>query len=106
MKTYLYHEAFSFYKKLYPNETILFHVANEYVAINHDAHFMADELKLSVRQFGKISLCCFPENQLEGMTFRLVQASISIHIVEYRDDCGNFVLPKVKQILEDIESDY
>lgn len=107
MRIDLYYEVvYDFYKRLYPNETFLFHVSNEYVAVNNDAVRVADVLNLPISNMDKISLCCFSEDMLNDAVFRLVQANIAVHIVEYRDNSENFALPKVKQILDDIESDY
>ncbi len=107
MRTDLYYEAVcDFYKELYPNETFLFHVSNEYVIVNNDAIRVAGVLNLPVNNMDKINLCCFSEDMLNDAVFRLVQANIAVHIVEYRDNSGKFALPKVKQILDDIESDY
>jgi hypothetical protein len=36
----------------------------------------------------------------------LVQIGISVNTIEYRDENGVFAIPKVKQILDDIEADY
>lgn len=48
----------------------------------------------------------FPENKLMDVLQKLQDTGLSVHIIEYRNANGEFVIPKVKQILDDMEADY
>ena len=43
---------------------------------------------------------------MDNTLLSLVQIGISVKTIEYRDENGMFSIPKVKQILDDIEADY
>ena len=73
----LYIEAYKFYKNDYAHGLVLFHI---------QSHFEAYEV--------------------ENTLLFLVQIGISVNTIEYRDENGVFAIPKVKQILDDIEADY
>ncbi|MCS3228858.1 hypothetical protein NXW89_03645 [Bacteroides thetaiotaomicron] len=53
-----------------------------------------------------VKFCSFPDYELENTLLFLVQIGISVKTIEYRDENGVFAIPKVKQILDDIEADY
>lgn len=106
MTTDLYYEVYDFYKKLYAEERILFHVNSNYVAICDDSHIVADVLKIPIDKSERIDLCRFSDVLLEDAISKLVQASVPIRIIEYRGISGQFEFPKVKQILQDMADDY
>lgn len=94
----LYLDAYKFYKRTHANSLLLFHVGSRYEACEEDATKLSEKCG--------IKLCGFPDNEVSEVMARLSSDSINMYIVEYRDNCGNFSIPKVKQIMEDIEADY
>ncbi|WP_254029935.1 hypothetical protein [Bacteroides ovatus] len=63
-------------------------------------------LNLPVHLQEGVKFCSFPDYELENTLLFLVQIGISVNTIEYRDENGVFAIPKVKQILDDIEADY
>lgn len=102
----LYKKAYLFYKNLYANSLILFHIATEFQAYEDDAIYLAQILNEPVLYKHEIKCCSFPDYALEDMLLLLVQMNIPVQVIEYRDSNGLFTVPKVKQIMDDILEDY
>lgn len=104
-----YLAAYEFYKRQYPNSVILFHIGNGYYAFESDAYAVADVDGFSVlhnREDGYFWYD-FHQDELDAMCYKLRNiAELPITVVEYRDNTGSFTIPKVKQILQDMEDDY
>lgn len=97
-----YLEAYEFYKRQYPNNVILFHIGCVYV--NFDTMVNVGGYLCSRgwdRQWR-----CFHQNKLEEILLGLRKYNIPVTVVEYRNEQGSFDVPKVKQILQDMEDDY
>ena len=88
----LYIEAYKFYKSEYAHGLVLFHIQSRFEAYEDDAIQLGAVLNLPVH--------------LQNTLLFLVQIGISVKTIEYRDENGVFAIPKVKQILDDIEADY
>lgn len=88
---------------------ILFHIGMGYYAFEDDAYVVADIDGFSVlysREEG-YHWYDFHQGELEAMCDKLRNiAELPVTVVEYRDSQGSFVIPKVKQILQDMEDDY
>jgi len=107
MKTLCIDEVLRFYRKSHANCVLLFHIGSNYISYDNDAIVLSGLLNnKTIEHIDNHKQLKFPENQLEDVIHRLVQNAIPVFWVEYRDDNGNFVLPKVKQILADMEADY
>lgn len=102
----LYLDAYKFYKRTHANSLLLFHVGSRYEACEEDAVKLSEKCGYLLLEKDGIKLCGFPDNEVSEVMVRLSSDSVNMYIVEYRDDCGNFAIPKVKQIMEDIEADY
>lgn len=102
----LYQEVYDFYKRLYPNGVVLFHVGTEWAAYHKDAVRVSDVLCSPYRTPRDLVRASFKYSSLARNLNRLVQAGMEVHLVEYRNNYGVFTLPEVKQILGDIEADY
>ena len=108
MKKY-YLEAYEFYKRQYLGNVILFHIDKSYRAFEDDAIILAAiDNKLAcyiTNQDGRYYEVS--QDRLEEMCHKLCNISeMSVTIVDYRNSQGVFDVPKVKQILADIEDDY
>lgn len=104
-----YLTAYEFYKRQYPGGVILFHVSNGYYAFEDDAFVVADVDGYSVlyNREEHYHWYDFHQDELETMCYKLRNiAQISVTIVDYRNSQGSFDVPKVKQILQDMEDDY
>ena len=98
----LYIEAYKFYKNDYAHGLVLFHIE----AYEDDAIQLGAVLNIPVHLQEGVKFCSFPDYELENTLLFLVQIGISVKTIEYRDENGVFAIPKVKQILDDIEADY
>ena len=104
-----YLAAYEFYKRQYPNSVILFHIDNGYYAFESDAFVVADIDGFSVlyNREEDYHWYDFHQDELEAMCYKLRNiAELPVTVVEYRDSTGSFTVPKVKQILQDMEDDY
>lgn len=99
-------EAYDFYKKEYAFGLVLFHVGSNYEAYFEDAVCLGKVLKIPAITINDIPVFAFKEKMLERIMSLLIQNKVAVHIIEYRDEDGNFSYPKVKQILNDMEADY
>lgn len=107
MKTLCIDEVLGFYRKSHANCVLLFHVGSEYIGYDDDAIVLSGLLNdKTIEHADNHKLLKFPENQLEDVIHRLVQSALPVSWVEYRDENGNYVLPKVKQVLADRKDDY
>lgn len=102
----VYFEAYDFYKKQYAPNLVLFHVGSRYEAYEDDAERLAQVLNNVVLSRHQLRFCDFPEEALEEIILLLLQADIPVSTIEYRNEQGSFSIPKVKQIMQDIEDDY
>lgn len=102
----LYIEAYKFYKNDYAHGLVLFHIQSHFEAYEDDAIQPGAVLNLPVYLQEGVKFCSFPDYELENTLLFLVQIGISVKTIEYRDENGVFAIPKVKQILDDIEADY
>ena len=102
----LYIEAYKFYKNDYAHGLVLFHIQSPFEAYEDDAIQLGAALNLPVHLQEGVKFCSFPDYELENTLLFLVQIGISVKTIEYRDENGVFAIPKVKQILDDIEADY
>lgn len=98
-------EAYKFYKKEYAG-IILFHVGVNYEAYLDDALSVWKVRHPNVNPKSDITICRFSENKLMDVLQKLQEQGLPVHIVEYRNSDGEFDVPKVKQIIEDMEADY
>ena len=101
----LYIEAYKFYKSEYAHGLVLFHIQSYFEAYEDDAIQLGTVLNLPVHLKEGVKFCGFPDYELENTLLFLVQIGISVKTIEYRDENGIFSIPKVKQILDDIEVD-
>lgn len=103
-----YLEAYEFYKGQHPGNIILFHIGYGYYAFEDDAFVVSEIDGCSVLY--NIEECYywydFHQNELMMMCNKLRAANFSLTVVDYRNSQGSFDIPKVKQILQDIEDDY
>lgn len=103
-------EAYDFYKRQYGCGIILFHIGQEYMAFKEDAMIVANLLEprcIELPLVDDIPAYSFNQDLLDEMVEILYgKYGISFTIIEYRDENGSYCLPKVKQILQDIEDDY
>lgn len=107
MKTMCIDEVLGFYRKSYTNSVLLFHVGFSYVAYDNDAVIVNELLNdVIIEKIDNHEQLKFPDDRLEDVILRLAQNNIAVHWIDYRDENGNFVIPKVKQILSDMEDDY
>lgn len=102
----LYIEAYKFYKEECANSLVLFHNQSCFEAYEEDAIRLSNSLNLPVSYRAGIKYCAFPESALESSLPLLVHIGIPVKIVEYRNEKGEFLIPKVKHILEDEIMDY
>lgn len=105
-----YLAAYEFYKRQYPNSVILFHIGEWYYAFENDAYVMqhyTDGCSIGYDNEGGYHWYDFHQSELEVMCNKLRNiAELPVTIVEYRNSQGSFDIPKVKQILQDMEDDY
>lgn len=104
-----YLAAYEFYKRQHPDSIILFHIINGYYAFEDDAFIVADIDGYSVMYSHEEGYHWydFHQDELEVMCYKLRNDGLfPVIIVDYRDSNGEFNIPKVKQILQDIEDDY
>lgn len=105
-----YLAAYEFYKRQYPNSVILFHIGEWYCAFESDAYVMMvylDGYSIGYSSEGGYHWCDFHQSELEVMCNKLRNmANLPVTVVEYRNSQGSFDIPKVKQILQDMEDDY
>lgn len=104
-----YLAAYEFYKRQYPNSVILFHIGEGYYAFESDAYVMAelDGFSIIYSREEDYHWYDFHQSELETMCYKLRNiAELPVTVVEYRDSAGSFTVPKVKQILQDMEDDY
>ena len=107
MKTLCIDQVLSFYRKTHANFVLLFHVDSYYMAFNDDAVILKELLNnVPIEKVGHHIQLKFPDNELSNVIQLFAQRTIPVKWIEYRDDNGNFILPKVKQILADLEDDY
>ncbi len=98
-------KAYQFYKKEYAG-IILFHVGKNYETYLDDALCLWEILLPGTEHQDRNSMYRFPENKLMDVLQKLQDTGLSVHIIEYRNANGEFAIPKVKQILDDMEADY
>lgn len=98
-------EAYQFYKKEYAG-IILFHVGKNYETYLDDALCLWKMEPPGTAHQDKNFMYRFPENKLTDILQRLGEMGLSAYIIEYRNADGEFDIPKVKQILDDMEADY
>lgn len=104
-----YSAAYEFYKRQYPNSVILFHIGYSYYAFESDAYVVADLDSFSIFYSREEDYCWYDFHQykLDVMCYKLRNiAELPVTVVEYRNNIGSFDVPKVKQILQDMEDDY
>lgn len=104
-----YLEAYEFYKRQYPHSVILFHIGNGYYAFEDDAFVVAeiDGFSVLYSYEERYHWYDFHQDELEVMCGKLRNiAQIPVTVVDYRNSQGSFDIPKVKQILQDMEDDY
>ncbi len=103
-----YIEAYEFYKRQYPGNVILFHIGAGYYAFEDDSFVVADidGYSISYSREDDYHWYDFYQDELEEMLLTMRKVEISVTVVEHRDSDGSFNVPKVKQILQDIEDDY
>lgn len=104
-----YLAAYEFYKRQYPNSVILFHIGEGYYAFESDAYVMAelDGFSIAYSREEDYHWYDFHQSELEVMCNKLRDiAEFPVTVVEYRNSQGSFDIPKVKQILQDMEDDY
>lgn len=102
----LYQAVYAFYKKAYPSGVVLFRVGTQVEAYAEDAQIVSGITGIQLHVSRDLVLCRFQYSMLAEWLDVLVQAGMKVHIVEYRNPNGIFVLPEVKQILSDYEDDY
>lgn len=102
----LYIEAYCFYKKQYAPNIVLFHVASRFETYMDDAEYISRVLNLPMCSKCQMPCCGFPDIYLQDALTLLIRVGIPVSIVEYRNKDGSFDVPKVKQILQDMEDDY
>jgi len=100
-----YLEAYEFYKRQYPNNVILFHIGCAYINFDMIANIGGNSITVCSRGWGR-HWYCFHQKELEKILFTLRKRNIPVTVVEYRNEQGSFDIPKVKQILQDMEDDY
>lgn len=94
-------EACLFYKSIYSG-VVLFRVANNYEAYGEDVKILS-ELYAGTIENDRI---VYDETVFNKLFSALSEAGVTVNIVQYRAANGNFELPKVKQILQEMEDDY
>lgn len=102
----LYLEAYRFYKEQYAPNVILFHISSQFECYLDDAECLAQALAMPLCRRHYLPCLSFSDKSLEECVSLLLQADVPFTIVEYRAANGVYTIPKVKQILLDIESDY
>ena len=104
-----YLEAYEFYKRQHPGSVILFHMGNSYYAFENDAWIVAkmEECYAAYNYEEEYYWYRFHQDALESMCSNLRNiAQTPVTVVDYRNSQGSFDIPKVKQILQDMEDDY
>lgn len=102
-------EAYSFYKQEYATGVLLFHVGSNFEMYEQDADLLWKILRKEPALGFKVKAtdcAVFQEENLEMMMKILAKNDVAIHIIEYRNEKGEFDVPKVKQIINDINDDY
>lgn len=102
----LYFEAYRFYKKQYAPSLVLFHIGSQFEAYEDDATRLSEILNIPISLRGPLKCCCFPDHTINEVLSCFIQIPAPVHIIEYRNLYGAFGIPKVKQILQDLEDDY
>ena len=100
-----YLAAYEFYKRQYHNNCILFHIGNKYLAFEEDVSTISRICRRFIWH-KDYSWCEFLQEMLEDTCYKLSINNIPVTIVDYRNSFGVFDIPKVKQIMQDIEDDY
>ena len=100
-------EAYGYYKQQYGSGIILFHVDSYYEAYYDDAEIISSLVKNPiVLELGKLCRIEAEDNTaILGLIRKCEDQDIPVHIVSYMEN-GQHCLPKVNQILSDIEEDY
>ena len=80
-------DAYHYYKQQNQNALILFHINEQYMAIFNDEH---------TEVFPDDDICKLSE----------LGNAYELHIIEYRNDAGEFDFPDINQIQADMEQDY
>lgn len=104
-----YLAAYEFYKRQYPGSVILFHIGNCYCVFEDDAFIVAEVDGYSVLYNCEDNYHWydFHQDELEVMCYKLRNiAQRPVTVVDYRNSKGSFDIPKVKQIIQDMEDDY
>lgn len=104
-----YLESYEFYKRQYPDSVVLFRIGSGYYAFEDDAFVVAEAggLAVSYNQEGRYHWHGFHQDELEAVCYNLRNfAQVPVTVMEYRNSQGAFDIPKVKQILQDMEDDY
>lgn len=104
-----YNEVYEFYKRQYQGHIVLFHIGDYYYAFNEDVKIVLKADRHLKRVDYEVDLVSvkFHQNRLVdmwGKIHKITQAPITS--IEYRNKSGVYDIPKVKQILQDMEDDY
>lgn len=95
-------EVYSYYRRLYPGVIVLYHIADNYVALGDDAVAVAQTLVGTAagvsEEFG------FPVDDV-GLIGRLGDV-FQLKMIDYRNDDGDFDYPDIQRLKQEKYEDY
>lgn len=95
-------EAYNYYKELYPEAIVLFHVGGNYVALFDDAKKVAeslsDELSPNAVSYE------FPDSSISRIV--AIGERYEIRMIDYRNAAGDYDFPDVGLITNEANEDY
>lgn len=99
--------AYAYFKAQHPESILLFRVKDSYVAYFEDAESVSKILAGSNLKFSTSSqTVSFPSDQVYDYMSFIGDSGVAIRLVEQRNADGEFDIPDVTQIQNDIEADY
>lgn len=95
-------EAYDHFRRLYPGVIVLYHIADNYVALGEDADAVAQSLVGTAAgvwdEFG------FPVDDV-GFISKLGDC-FQLKIIDYRNDDGDFDYPDIQRLKQEKYEDY
>lgn len=95
-------EVYRYYKQLYPEAIVLFHIGTNHVSIFEDAVAVAKTLIGNAD--GVTDKFEFPYGDTDSIM--TLGESFQIHMVDYRNDDGVFDFPDIQRLQREKDEDY
>lgn len=95
-------EVYRYYKHLYPESILLFHVGHSYVILSDDAR-QVDKI-LSNKPSSDLDIYTLSDSEMQAIS--KIGDHAAIQVIHYRNDIGEYDYPDIERLTREQVDDY